>query len=108
MRTPLGKGGRRLDYPHNVHIHVSALTDTQEINELRPRGHEEVHLEDLGVHTPYNVSNVRLGPADTRRMAVEADPDPRRAVWATVRCGHSLDLIRGNDVKSAALAGCFE
>ncbi len=102
------KRGCGLDYPHNVQLQIPPLPNAQEIDELPPGGNENVDLEGPRVEPPHDVSNVRLGSADARCMAVEADPDPRRAVGAAVSAGHSGVLISGHDVKSPVPAGCIE
>jgi hypothetical protein len=91
-----------------VQLQISPLTNAQEINEVPPWGHEDVHVEDVGVDPAHHVSDVRLSAADARCMAVEADPDPRRAVSAPVRAVHAAVLIGGHDVKSAPATGGLE
>ena len=108
FRSRYGKRGCRLDYPHHVQVQISPLTNAQEIDELPPWGNEDVYVKDIGVDPAHHVANVGLSAAYARSMAVEADPDPRRAVSTPVRAVHAAVLIGGHDGKSAPVTGGLE
>ena len=91
-----------------MQLHISPLPNAQEIDELPPWGDENVDLEDLRIEPTHDISNVRLGSADPRCMAVEADTDPRRPAMAPVGAVHTGALIGVHDVKSPVPAGSIE
>ena len=91
-----------------MQFQILPLLNTQKLDELPPRGHEDVHLEDLGIHPADDIANVRLSPADARCVTVEADSNPRRTGGTPPGAAHSVLLIGGHDAKSALAAGRFE